>query len=352
MDTALREPVITAAGRYIEIDSSIQISKLGDGNINDTYLVKGTGRSFVLQRINGQVFPRPELVVENFLKVTEHIAARSRDICPQWQDIRLIATLTGKPFFKDAQGGVWRAQDYIGGTATFATIATPGQAGQVGLALGTFHRLLADLKADSLQDSLPGFHVLASYLEHFDRVSALQQGKISAELGYCLDSVEKYRDRAQALSQAEKQGRLIPRIIHGDPKAANVLFAGNRAICLIDLDTVRPGLLLYDIGDCLRSCCNPGGEKGNAAVRFDAALAREILVGYETGAGTLFTKEDKALVFEAVRLLTFELGLRFLTDFLDGNRYFKTKDSGENLRRASRQFRLLAALLATGDSFW
>lgn len=353
METTPGELAVSAAGRFIEAGSIVRIGRLGEGNINDTYLVEGAGRSFVLQRINPHVFPRPELVVENFLKVTRHIAARNRDLCPQWQDIQLIPTLAGEPFFRDVLNGIWRAQDYLGGTVTLAIIDTPGQARKIGQALGTFHRLLADLPAASLQDSLPGFHVLDSYLEHFDSISLLQQERKSAELEYCLDIVEQYREKAHVLKRAEVEGQLIPRIIHGDPKADNVLFdrGSGQAVCLIDLDTVRPGLLLYDIGDCLRSCCNPAGEKGEGDVRFDADLGRAILAGYGAGAGPLFGPEDKALVFDAVCLLSFELGLRFLTDFLDGNRYFKTKSPQENLRRASRQFRLLTALTAMGDIF-
>ena len=351
METTPGELAADAASRFIDAGSIIRIGRLGDGNINDTSLVEGAGRSFVLQRINPHVFPRPELVVENFLKVTTHIAARNRDLYPQWQDIRLIPTLSGEPFFRDDQGGVWRAQDYIGGTATLAALHTADQARQVGQALGTFHRLLADLPAASLQDSLPGFHVLDSYLEHFESVRPPQQESLSAELVHCLDIVEQYREKAHVLTQEEQQGRLVPRIIHGDPKAANVLFDRGQAVCLIDLDTVRPGLLLYDIGDCLRSCCNPAGEEGEGEVRFDVNLARGILAGYGAGAGPLFGPEEKALVFDAVCLLSFELGLRFLTDFLDGNRYFKTATPQENLKRATRQFRLLGALTAMGDIF-
>jgi serine/threonine protein kinase len=155
-----------------------------------------------------------------------------------------------------------------------------------------------------------------------------------------------------SVRQAEVNGRLVPHIIHGDPKADNVLFdrGSGRAVCLIDLDTVRPGLLLYDIGDCLRSCCNPAGEEGDPdAVRFDVDLAREILTGYYAGAGHLITPSDRASVFDAVCLLSFELGLRFLTDYLEGNRYFRIENDHDNLQRALRQFNLLLALIAKGD---
>jgi Ser/Thr protein kinase RdoA (MazF antagonist) len=346
--------VSEAARRFTGPDTEIRIKRLGEGNINDTYLVEGAGPSFVLQWINSHVFPRPELVVENFATVTAHLGRRDSSLNFDWQDIHLIPTIEGRPFFKDGHGDVWRAQSYIDGTSTFSTIDSPERAREVGWAVGTFHRLVADLPSASLHETLPGFHLLAAYLNHFDRVSRLRPVRQSPELRHCLDIVGKYRSRMYSVRQAEVDGRLIPHIIHGDPKAANVLFARDcgRAVCLIDLDTVRPGLLLYDIGDCLRSCCNPAGEEGGPeAVRFDVDLAREILAGYYAGAGQLVTPLDKAFVYDAVCLLCFELGLRFLTDYLEGNRYFRIENDEDNLQRALRQFHLLLALIAKGNIF-
>ena len=354
MDAERERQVRAAALRFVRPGAAVRPERLGEGNINDTYLVKGSGPPFVLQRINSHVFPRPELVALNFAAVTAHLGRRDRRLYPHWQDIRLVSTIDGSPFFRDGQGDVWRAQSYIDKTTTFSCIDTPERAREVGRAVGTFHSLVADLPPASLQETLPGFHVLAVYLNHFDRVRHLRPFRQSLELKYCLDIVEKYRSGMDGLRQAEATGRLVPHIIHGDPKAANVLFDRDcgRAVCLIDLDTVRPGLLLYDIGDCLRSCCNREGEEGDPeAVDFDADLAREILTGYSTGAGPLFTHRDKASVFAAVCLLSFELGLRFLTDYLDGNRYFKIEDADDNLQRARRQFNLLLALLRKGDVF-
>ena len=354
MDTARERRVTAAALRFVRPGTEVRTERLGEGNINDTYLVRGAGPSFVLQRINGHVFPRPELVAENFAAVTAHLGRRDRSLFPYWQDIRLIPTTDGQFFFRDRRGDIWRAQSYIDRTATFSTIDSPQRAREVGRAVGTFHRLVADLPPASLQETLPGFHVLAAYLRHFDRVRRLRPSQPSPELRHCLALVEKRRRHMQTLRQAEVEGRLVPHIIHGDPKAANVLFDrdSGRAVCLIDLDTVRPGLLLYDIGDCLRSCCNREGEEGDPeAVGFDADLAREILAGYSAGAGPLFTYRDRAFVFDAVCLLSFELGLRFLTDYLDGNRYFRIEHEDDNLRRALRQFNLLLALLVKGDDF-
>ncbi len=350
-----RQRALAAALRYVGKSSEIELSCLGEGNINDTYLVRSTARAFVLQRINSQVFPRPELVVANFQTVTAHLAARAPEDCFQWRDIHLIPTEAGEPFYKDEAGDVWRSQTYLDKTATFSTIDSPERARQVGLALGHFHRFLNGLASSSLYDTLPGFHVLASYLAHFDRIKDLCTSRKSSELTYCLEMVAKYRGSVGSLQRAEERGQIIPHVIHGDPKASNVLFDLNSglSVCMIDLDTVRPGLLHYDIGDCLRSCCNPAGETGDDPenVRFEVDLAREILNGYYAGAGSLITAVDKSYIHDAVCLLSFELGLRFLTDFLDGNRYFKVENPDDNIRRAHRQFRLLADLMELGDVF-
>ena len=355
MDAERERQVSTAALRFVEQNTEIRIGKLGEGNINDTYLVEGSGPPFVLQQINSHVFPRPELVIKNFATVTAHLAKRDRNLCPHWQDIRLIPTLEGLLFYRDGHGRIWRAQSYIDKTTTFSIINTVDRARQVGWALGHFHHLAANLPAKSLHETLPGFHVLASYLNHFDRVKRDCLIQPSPVIIQCFDIVEKYRMQMHALRHTEEEGRLLPHVIHGDPKADNILFdrESGRAVCLIDLDTVRPGLLLYDIGDCLRSCCNPAGEQGGdpGLVRFDIDLAREILAGYYAGVGRLFTSVDRASIYDAVCLLSFELGLRFLTDYLDGNRYFRIKNEEENLFRALCQFHLLTDLIAMGDVF-
>ena len=152
------------------------------------------------------------------------------------------------------------------------------------------------------------------------------------------------------LEQARAQGRLRPRPIHGDPKVNNVLLqrASGQAIALIDLDTVKPGLLHYDLGDCLRSVANPLGEETHdwRAVRFDTELAEALLRGYGSVAGAMLSDDDVELVYDAVRLIAFELGLRFLTDHLAGDVYFRCDAPGHNLRRALVQFQLTASIEA------
>jgi Ser/Thr protein kinase RdoA (MazF antagonist) len=229
-------------------------------------------------------------------------------------------------------------------------VSNEWQAGEVGRALGTFQALVSDLPAERLADTLEGFHVTPLYLRHYDEVLERRGARGSPEVDRCLRSVAERRDRVQVLEDARSQGRLLLRPIHGDPKVDNVLFddATGRAVCLIDLDTVKPGLVHYDVGDCLRSGCNPLGEETERwqEVRFEADLCRALLGGYLPAAGTFLTEWDYEYLYDAVRLIAFELGLRFFTDHLEGDVYFRVGRPDHNLTRALVQFRLAESIEA------
>lgn len=330
------------------------ITVLGVGNINDTYLVRTGDSSFVLQRLNRQVFAQPQLVMANLATLSRHLQGKVNTCDQRWENSILLSTNTGALFHADRQGEVWRAVSHIDRTTTHQTITTSGQARQVGWALGHFHHLLADLPARDLHETLPGFHILPGYLDHFDRVwsgAAMKSGRKTgpeSSLRFCFDFIAARRFGADLLERARYEGRIKVQTIHGDPKAGNVLFdvASDLAVSLIDLDTVGPGLIHYDIGDCLRSCCNVSGEVAAdlSQVSFDMDMCREVLAGYFSGAGTLLSAYDRQLIFQAVRLLAFELGLRFFTDYLAGNSYFKVLHEEENLQRALVQFHLVQSI--------
>ena len=321
---------------------------LGQGNINDTWLVRSPDRPFVLQRLNSQVFPHPHLIMANLSTFSRHLLEKGESCGQRWENSRLLPTCSGAPFYTDHQGHTWRAISYIDGTITHQAISTSAHARQVGWALGHFHYLLADLPAEKLHDTLPGFHVLPQYLESFDQVLGQAATKGGVDLRFCLDFVAARRLGADLLERARRQGKITVQVVHGDPKAANILFdaATDLAVSLIDLDTVGPGLLLSDIGDCLRSCCNIQGEevKDVSAVGFDLEMCRAILAGYFGEAGSLLSAHERQLIFQAVRLIAFELGLRFLSDYLAGNSYFKVSHAEENLHRALVQFHLVQSI--------
>lgn len=342
----LKETANRVARRFVAEEGHLCIRPLGDGLINDTFLVtveQPSEERFVLQRINRRVFPEPGLIMENLRVLLDHVRAlqaeteNSRDL--KFPEIRV--TREGLDFWTDPEGDFWRALGFIADTRSHNNVQDAAQAEEVGYALGRFHALTSDLDPGSLHDTLPGFHVAPGYLARFDRVMARGLGfPETAELRFARDFVEARRPVFAVLEQAE----LPRRVIHGDPKLNNVLFdAGSgRAASLIDLDTVKPGLVHYDLGDCLRSCCNRSGEAADDAskVTFDLDICRAILRAYFAETGDFLTEIERHYLYDAVRLLPLELGLRFLTDHLEGDRYFKVAQPGQNLERALVQFRL------------
>ena len=321
------------------------IEPLGRGLINDTFSLEAGGQRYVLQRINGAVFPAPERIMANLRVLGAHLATRD---APGLRLPALIATRDGADFLRDLDGGVWRLMEFIPDAVTLARIENDAQAREVGAVLGRFHRLVESLPSARLGLTLPGFHATPDYLERLLSVAKDADTAIdhAQEVRCCLDFVTARRGLAKALDTAWRAGQIVQRVTHGDPKLDNILFdrAGCHALALIDLDTVQPGLIQHDLGDCLRSCCNRVGEHtaDSDGVRFDLSICAGILAGYAGETHAFLTPADIALCYDAIRLLPFELGLRFLTDHLEGDHYFRVSARGENLRKAQVQFALLA----------
>ncbi len=351
--------ISVAAEQFRPQGGVIDIREFGNGNINDTFLVtleekidSLSEKHFILQRINTLVFRQPELVMLNMRISTEHVRRRL-DLAPlcsgrRWEVPRVLLAQNGKDFWLDSEGSFWRAISFIEGSQSFDTIIDTDHARQVGYALGMFHTLLSDLPPESLSDTLEGFHITPGYLRHYDEVLAKHIGSRSNEVNYCLQFVSKRSRLAHVLENAKAQGRLLLRPIHGDPKVNNIMMdiATGQAISIVDLDTVKPGLVHYDIGDCLRSGCNPMGEETEKweEIHFDSDLCQAILKGYLSTAREFLTADDFYYLYDAVRLIAFELGLRFFTDYLEGDVYFKVRQPGHNLARALVQFRLTESI--------
>lgn len=318
------------------------VTPLGQGNINDTYLVQSTARTFVLQRINSDVFPQPLRVIDNFHKITTHLSRKSDRDGRRLQVASPVPTLEKSLGYRDGSGSYWRGQSYLP-HAGRRVLTGPVQARRLGQVLATFHRLVADLDVQGFLDPLPGFHNLPGYLEEYDRHLGGITTAANEQFRFCMTTIDRYRPRAATLEKAKQAGILILQPIHGDPKVDNFLFTDQGEVLgLLDLDTVAMGLVHYDLGDCLRSCCNRLGETGGGSlpVSFDLDLCRALLDGYFSGPEQLLGQEQRAYVFDGLLLICFELGLRFFTDHLRGNRYFKVRRDGDNLLRAVNQFRL------------
>jgi Ser/Thr protein kinase RdoA (MazF antagonist) len=341
--TSLRQ----VAGAFHICGPIDSIEPLGRGLINDTYRVGAGGRHYVLQRINGTVFPDPRRIMANMQALDRH--AKQRQRLEQGVGLRvpaLIATREGDASLLGADGATWRLMELIEGAVTLDRIDHPDQAREVGTLLGRFHTLVQSLPVETLVIALPGFHDTPAYLADCMAVlSRVEASRNDTELDDCIRFVRDRQALASRLADAHDQGRIPLRVTHGDPKLDNLLFASTdgRGLAMIDLDTLQPGLILQDIGDCLRSCCNRSGESadGRRQVSFDLAIAEPILRAYAEQTKGWLTEGEIDLMTEAIRLMPFELGLRFLTDHLEGDRYFKVAERGENLHKAGIQFALV-----------
>jgi len=345
--------VLQAAEKFISPGEKITgVEEYGHGIIHDTYLVQlgHQEKRFILQRINIHVFEDPVAIMANLRRVSEHVRNRIRSssrIEAEWQMLERIPACDGRDFFIDAAGNFWRALNFIRNSDPLEQISSLADAREVGRAVGIFHWLTSDLNPELLQETLPGFHNVEQYLKHYDEVMGRTESKSYAD-EFCLNFIVSRRGWAPVLENGRKEKALKIRVIHGDPKFNNIMVdrISGKAVSIIDLDTIMPGLVHYDIGDCLRSCCNIMGEEtyDSTAVRFDLARCRAVLDGYTMEARRFLTDSDFDFLFDAIRLIPFELGLRFYTDFLEGNIYFKIHSDKQNLDRAKVQFKLVESI--------
>ena len=358
---APNEAELKAVAEAFDLPGSIRsIAPLGNGNVNDTFVVEAGDQRYVLQRLNTQVFRQPELVMRNLQVLDRHVQQRLQAIhdpaAPllagrRWELPRVVCTRDAARAWHCCQsGGFWRTLTFVDDARSVEVIEHRLQARELGWGLGLFHHLISDLPVEQLADTLEGFHITPRYLEAYHRDLVRTEQPRSPLAEECVAFIRDREAFADVLEQAKARGELPLRPIHGDPKINNMLLdsGSGEAIALIDLDTVKPGLVHYDIGDCLRSCCNPLGEETTdfQAVHFDLDLAAAILEGYLAVAGRFLTPAELRYIPEAARLISFELGLRFFSDYLAGSTYFKADHPEHNLHRALVQFRLTASIEA------
>jgi len=358
----MSEALEAIADRFHPRERITAIRALGSGNVNETFLVThegtyqgGQNGAFVMQRLNTSVFERPDLVMRNLVALGEHVQRRLASPPPElsgrrWEVPRVVPCRQ-QSHWVEHNGQFWRSISYIGAATTTDVIRGRDHAREVGYGLGMFHSLISDLPANDLADTLENFHVTPTYLNRYDDVLSGQAIDPSdALLNQACAFVEARRVGIDVLESALARGELQHRPIHGDPKINNVMIdeSTGQAVGLIDLDTVKPGLIHYDIGDCLRSCCNPAGEEAEnpEEAHFDIALCEAILGGYLKVARGFLSDWDLHYLPDCIRLIPLELGLRFLTDHLEGDVYFRSDAPGHNLRRAAVQFQLTKSIEA------
>ena len=326
----------------------------GNGHINDTYAVTcslaGGSVRFILQRLNPVVFPDRAGLMRNMIAVTGFLRkAVIRDGGdPERECLRLIPLKDGSPYLTDESGDVWRATQFIENTDAYLVAESPEMFASAGEAFGKFMARLGGFDASSLFEVIPRFHDTpdryARFLASLERNAAGRMDKAKDEIAF----VRERGGGCSVITDALERGEVPVRVTHNDTKLNNVLIdtATKEAVCVIDLDTVMPGSMLYDFGDAVRVGCSTAkeDERDLSLVDFDLGLFRAFTEGYLAGAGRSVTAAELGLLPDAARLMTFECGMRFLTDFLDGDTYFKTAYPEHNLVRARTQFKLVRTM--------
>ena len=325
------------------------------GLINVTYLAEyvnddGERSRYVLQRINEQVFPDPHSVMRNISKVTKHINRkvfrRKRDF--GGQTLNLYPGRDGKDFVEGPEGGVWRCYNYIEGCCNYDIVENTRQAYQAAKAFGAFQDLISDLSPSEISITIPDFHNTPSRYgklmkaikeDRFDRVKLVTEE---------IDFINNREEIVHVLLDHLKKGGLKERITHNDTKLNNVLLhkSSGEGMCVVDLDTVMPGCALHDFGDLVRTaaCSALEDEVDLEKVRFQPEVFGAIVEGYLEAAGDMLEQSEIEHLALAPQVITYELGLRFLADYLDGDLYFKVKRPGHNLDRSRAQFKLLSSM--------
>ncbi|MDR1238609.1 MAG: aminoglycoside phosphotransferase family protein [Treponema sp.] len=328
---------------------------LGGGHINTTFRSQwdqaGAKVRYTHQRINEKVFVRPDQVMENIVRVTRHIAekllregtpGRSRRV------LTVVPSRDGKPWVRDAEGGWWRTYLFIEGTHTPELVSSIEEARFLGESAALFQRQLADLDGARLHETIPDFHNMESRYRRFhEAVSRDAAGRLK-DVRDEIAFMEKNEDRGGSLIRALKDGSIPERICHNDTKISNILVDNkdSRACCVIDLDTVMPGTSLFDLGDLIRtvSARTAEDEQDLDKVAFDPAYFEALLDGYLSQASQFLIPKETELLCEAGRNITQIMGLRFLTDYLEGDHYYFTARSGHNLDRCRNQIALIRSM--------
>lgn len=340
-----------------KIINNFQISGLNDvavpfgsGYIHDTYLFNIVNRpeeKYILQKINNSVFLDVEGLMNNIRIVTNHIQNKQKlfpERYPHLKTLEIIPSKEGTYFYKDPSGNYWRAFNFIPDSISFDHISSNEQAFQEGKAFGQFLALLHDLHPENLIETIPDFHNIEKRLITFgevkekDRVNRVKNS--SEEIEFIYSRAEEMK----LLLKLHHQGKLPERITHNDTKLNNVLFdKTGKAICVIDLDTVMPGFVAYDFGDAIRTTINKAkeDEADLSKIEVDMQLFRSFTKGFLKETKHFLLKEEVSTLAFGAKLLTFIMGLRFFTDYINGDTYYKINFPEHNLQRARAQFQLL-----------
>ena len=325
------------------------------GHINETYTATyeqgGVPVRYIHQRINHDVFKEPAQVMDNLQRVTAHLRSKLsergvRDMTRR--ALTLIPAQDGRSFYRSPDGEYWRTFVFIERVRTFESVESAEQAYEAGKAFGEFQHLLVDLPGGRLHDTIPHFHNTRKRFESLqkavreDRVNRASAAKVEIEW------VLAHENLCDTILRAMASKKIPERITHNDTKFNNVMLdvATGKAMCVVDLDTVMPGCALYDFGDMVCTTTSPTleDERDLSKVKMQMPTFKKLAEGYLSTAGNFLNKSEKGLMAFSGKLITFEIGIRFLTDFLSGDNYFRIHRPDHNLDRCRTQFKLVESI--------
>ncbi|RYU90283.1 aminoglycoside phosphotransferase family protein [Mucilaginibacter terrigena] len=331
----------------------------GSGHINDTFFLRNasaSGPNYLLQRINHSIFTNVEKLTDNMRKVTEHLKNKISAFGhgdPLKEVMTLIPTTNGRFFYKDSTGDYWRMFYFLSDTKSYDVVQTEKQAYEGGKAFGKFQAMLSDIPAGEMFEVIPDFHNIQKRLQHLDEAVANDASGRVASVAAELAIVKKYAASMQYFQQPEQVATLPKRVIHNDTKFNNVLLNSNdEAQCVIDLETVMDGYVAYDFGDAIRTIVNTTteDEADLSKIQLNLPLFNAYVRGYLQEASKFLTDAEVKSLMKGALLLPYMQAVRFLTDHINGDKYFKIKFEGHNLQRARAQFQLVKMLDANADA--
>ena len=323
--------------------SEIRVERIGAGHIHQTYKLIGKS-SYILQRVNKNVFKQPEIISANLQLASDYLSKNS----PNYLFLRGILSSDKTENVFDKQGFPWRMFPYVQNTITINKVETPEEAFSAASQFARLTYLLNKIEVHKFKETIPRFHDLAlRYRQFEDALSQSTQDRRQESIS-CIDDCKSFYPLVETYDQLVKSGSLPLRIMHNDAKINNILFdeTSRKAVCVIDLDTLMPGYFIYDLGDMVRTFVNEVDEeeKDFSKIKFRQEIYDALLAGYLSQMEVVMSLEEiKAIPF-AGRMMTYIMALRFLTDYLNGDRYFHTAYSGQNLVRAGNQLGFLKKL--------
>lgn len=330
-----------------------KIDRFGEGHINDTFranvlLADGNCRKVIVQRVSPAAFKQPQQLMENVVNVTEYLGREIEKLGgdPSRETLTVIRARDGSACVTDSQGGAWRAVHYVEGTVCYQSAETPELFAASGRAFGRFQRLLRDYPAHTLHETIPRFHDTENRLQNLKNAVAADPLGRAKECQADIDFMLAREKDCSAALQAQRDGVLPLRVTHNDTKLNNVLMDAEtgEALCVIDLDTVMPGLAINDFGDSIRFGANHSAEDEPdlSKVNLDVELFEIYTAAFLEEAGDALTEAEIRYLPWGAKLMTLECGIRFLTDYLEGDSYFHISRPGQNLDRARTQCKLVA----------